>query len=835
MNAAHAMNFMMSRFVLAIGVAGILALGARRDAAAAMPDPHAVVPNRAPLEPTPFIRLPLGSVRPAGWLQRQLELQKEGLTGSAEQLYDALTPNSGWLGGNGESWEKGPYYVRGLIALAYTLDDAALKQRAQKWVDWTLQSQRADGSFGPAANDDWWPRMVVLFYLRDHYEATGDSRVVPFLVRYFRYQLAELPKRPLRDWGRARAGDNIDVVLWTYNRTGDAFLLNLAKLLHDQAYPWTSIFTDNRFYKFGADFQPHHIVNVSQALKMPAVCWQFTHDDADRNAFAAGVANLERQYGRIDGQISGTEQLSGRHSTDGVEFCADVERIISNGIAVAILGEPALGDQLEKIAYNSVPAHTSPRMRQMTYYQLLNQVTCTLGGHGFHEDYANGNVPGPYSGFPCCCYNWHTAWPKFVQSMWAATSDGGLALIAYGPNRVSTTVADSVPITVDQLTDYPFTETVELKVQPERPANFPLVLRIPGWCQSPQISVNGSAVADVRAGTFHRIQREWKASDVVELKFPMTVRTSTWTNGSVGLERGPLAFSLAIKEQWQRIHEYPGGFDEYEVLPQSPWNYALQLDHGASDVQVHAQPVSDVPFSTNAPPVFLTVPARRLTNWGLRSPPGMIIFGRADHNWRELTNAPAPLDPDVPHHLRVEAKGKVFRVFLDDTKLPRIEQEDSIFVAGAIGLRTYDTAARFDDVKLNGKLVADFNQDGADAWQTFSGNWAVRDGTFAVEPARDAKAILKNDASVSDFTLEATVTVAPGGNAGLIFRATDLSPYLNGYRGYYVGLAARKASKDAQEPPASPVTSDKPTEEVRLIPFGSEKLRISYFPVLATK
>ena len=455
-----------------LAIAGIAFLSSTLLAADASTDARAIVPNREPLAKSAFIRLPIGSVRAEGWLLRQLNLQKAGLTGSAEKLYDALTPDSGWLGGEGEAWEKSPYYVKGLIALAYTLDDAELKTRAQKWVDWSLQSQRPDGFFGPATNDDWWPRMVVLFYLRDYYEATGDARVLPFFTSYFRYQLANLPARPLKDWGKSRAGDNADVVLWLYNRTGDAFLLDLAKLLREQAYPWSSIFAENRFYDFANDFQPHHIVNVSQALKTPAVSWQTTKDDADKSAVAEGIAHLEKQYGRIDGQISGTEMLSGRRSTDGVELCADIERIISNTVAINAIGDASLGDSLEKVAYNSLPAHTSPRMRQITYYQLPNQIAATFGGHGFTQDYGNGNVPGPHSGFPCCCYNWHAGWPKFVESMWSATPDGGLAAIAYGPNHVTTTVAGGVPITITETTDYPFKETISLKIEPQKAATF---------------------------------------------------------------------------------------------------------------------------------------------------------------------------------------------------------------------------------------------------------------------------------------------------------------------------------------------------------------------------
>lgn len=153
-------------------------------------------------------------------------------------------PNSGWLGGSGESWERGPYFLDGLIPLAYLLNDSALQPKAQRFVAWTLTHQATNGMIGPSSNDDWWPQMVMLKALAQYQEATGDARVVPVMERYFAHQLRALPCRPLREWGKFRWQDEALVVLWLYNRNGDRSLLDLVRLLRRQGYDWRGQFSD---------------------------------------------------------------------------------------------------------------------------------------------------------------------------------------------------------------------------------------------------------------------------------------------------------------------------------------------------------------------------------------------------------------------------------------------------------------------------------------------------------------------------------------------------------------------------------------------------------------
>ena len=183
--------------------------------------------NRAPLTANNLAELPLGAIKPEGWLKDQLRTQAEGLSGHLFEVWEDVGENCGWLGGDGDSWERAPYYLDGLIPLAWELDDERLKNQCMKYIEWMLASQREDGWFGPEKNHDYWPLMVALKALKQYFTATGDKRVVVLMDKFFRYEYRNLAQKPLQNWAVARGGENMALALWLYNLTGQKYLLEL--------------------------------------------------------------------------------------------------------------------------------------------------------------------------------------------------------------------------------------------------------------------------------------------------------------------------------------------------------------------------------------------------------------------------------------------------------------------------------------------------------------------------------------------------------------------------------------------------------------------------------
>ena len=538
----------------------IVAAGATFALLAAAAPPVRSTPNRAPLQPNAFNPLPLTSVKPKGWLLQQLRIQADGLSGHLDEFWPDLGNNSGWLGGTGESWERGPYYLDGLVPLAYLTGDSRLIAKVRKWMDWTLDHPQSDGWIGPLNSrdpnhvQDWWPNYVMLKALAQYQEATADPRVIPLMEKYFAYQAKHLAERPLKQWAVFRWQDEVLSILWLYNRNGDSSLIDLARQVRAQGHDWEAQYADFRYREKVAKADANlasHGVNNGMAMKAAPVWWLITGDRKDRDAFGQMMRELDQYHGQPEGIFASDEHLAGRDPSQGTELCTVVEAMFSLETDAAILGRASLGDRLERIAYNALPATLSPDMWAHQYDQQANQIMCSLANRRWTTNGPASNIFGLEPNFGCCTANMHQGWPKLAASLWMATPDEGLAAIAYGPSEVTTLVRGGVPVTLNEDTEYPFRGAVTLTVKPARPARFPLVMRVPGWAEGARVTVNGQAASGVTPGEYYRLDREWKTGDRVELHFPMGVRTSTWYNNSIAVERGPLVYSLKIGESCQ--------------------------------------------------------------------------------------------------------------------------------------------------------------------------------------------------------------------------------------------------------------------------------------------
>jgi hypothetical protein len=585
------------------------------------------VRNRAPLAKNAFYMLPLGEVRPAGWLLDQMKIQANGLSGHLDETWADVGSNSAWLGGTGEAWERGPYFLDGLVPLAYLLDDARLKAKAQKFIEWTLTNQSADGMIGPKSNDDWWPRMVMVKALAQYQEATGDARVIPVLSRYFEYQIKNLPSRPLRDWGKFRWQDNALIVLWLYNRTGDQKLIELARLLHRQGHDWQAEFAD---FKYTQPVTPEsiklnmdkglgdvalstHGVNNGQAIKASPVWSMVSNAETDRRAVHQQLSALDTYHGLPNGMFSCDEHFAGRNPSQGSELCTVVETMFSLEQSLAILGDAALGDRLERIAFNALPGTFTDDMWAHQYNQESNQVECSLHRKPWTTDGPESNLYGLEPNFGCCTANFHQGWPKFAASLWMASEDDGLVAAAYSPCRVRTMVGRTAVELVEE-TDYPFRGTVRVSVNPAAAISFPLRFRIPAWAEGATIHVNGEAQSAPAPGAFARIERTWKRGDTVELRFPLTPKFRKGYKDSVSVDRGALVFSYPIGESWVKLRDR-GMTADWQVFPTNQWNYAIaDMENGAA-LSVQESPMGTSPFSLKDSPVKIQVSARKLTGW----------------------------------------------------------------------------------------------------------------------------------------------------------------------------------------------------------------------------
>ncbi|KAF7118922.1 hypothetical protein CNMCM5793_008558 [Aspergillus hiratsukae] len=566
------------------------------------------------LLPYTFEPLPLGSIYPRGWLLDQLRVMADGLPGHEHDFYP-IVKDSRWLSGQTDysSLNEGlPYWFNGLVPLAYLTDDQRLKDQVRDVADYVLSHQQDDGWLGPEVNmsaRNFWGRTPMLLGLNQLAEAEAgtelETRILDAMHRFVDLMYSMLsdnytglvkqsPVDVDDSWGRARAADTVLSLQWLYERdpTGQGQkLLDCMRMFYEKALDWEHWYTDGVYPKEDLDTLPlnftdanlpfEHGVNVAQGWKSGAVFRRLTHDEGLAMSARRAVNWTSTYHGTSSGSVIADERLSGLSPVRGVELCTVVETMFSLSYLYHALGDNSLADQCELAAFNALPVMTLPDWSAHQYVAQTNQpISHKLDHSPFWNVREIGQTFGLEPNYPCCTVNHPQGYPKFVSAAFARQGQNGIAHALLGPMSVQTSTKSGAQVRIVCDTEYPFTQRLVYTVDADRPFHFSV--RIPGWSNSPSVSVNGSPLRatapDTQTGMLKVPLRQGSSEVIVTLSAEIQVHPRA--NDTVAIYYANLLYAIPMQYTQtslpaQRYPNQPDNIGDYQLLPTSSWAYAI--------------------------------------------------------------------------------------------------------------------------------------------------------------------------------------------------------------------------------------------------------------------
>lgn len=548
-------------------------------------------------------------IKPLGWLKNQLEIQAKGLSGNLDKMWDDIR-NSAWIGGDKEGWERVPYWLDGFIPLAYLLENEDMIARAKKYIDAIISYQKPDGWICPCTDEkrktyDTWAVQLITKTLTVYYQCSKDERIPDVIYRTLRnyYEMLKSGEIKLFEWGNARWFECFVAINFLYERCGEEWLKDLAKILKEQgmnyndAIPlWKRPLNRWRF--------DTHIVNIAMMLKSEAISCGMLGDEYTDNAEMLHEI-LKNHNGTPVGIFTGDECLSGLSPIQGTELCAVAEQMYSYEILYAFTGDKKWAERLEVLAFNALPATISDDMWTHQYDQLSNQIACVKfpAKPIFRTNGQEAHLFGLEPNYGCCTANFNQAWPKFALSVFMHSGNTVINVLPV-PSELKT---DDKYIRIE--TEYPFKNEFRYTVKAED--GFRFEIRVPSFAKN--LSVNGENVSgetlsfDIGAG---------EEKEIV-LSFDTVPYFESRPHGLNTVKCGSLVFSVPVKFEKNMLEYERDGVErkfpycDYELIPVSDWNYA----YSSENLELQRSEVSEIPFSSENPPVTVKASVRKI-DWG---------------------------------------------------------------------------------------------------------------------------------------------------------------------------------------------------------------------------
>eukprot|EP01113_Clastostelium_recurvatum_P003169 TRINITY_DN1137_c0_g1_i3.p1 TRINITY_DN1137_c0_g1~~TRINITY_DN1137_c0_g1_i3.p1 ORF type:complete len:891 (+),score=93.98 TRINITY_DN1137_c0_g1_i3:45-2675(+) len=593
------------------------------------PIPAVPVHPNATLAPPRYRPMPLGSILPQGWLLKQLRTQGDGLSGHLSEFWPDIS-SSAWIGNSsGDSFERVPYWLNGMVPLSALLKDPELQAQAYKYIDYVLRHEQdpVTGWLGPTCCDVW-PRIPFLLAMIQYAEAnaTDTQRIVNSLHAFFKGLGTIITQQDsLSSWAQFRYQDLLVSIYWLYDHhplANGPYLLDLAALVKAQGFDWESYFAGDGFPTTGNPgiwTMQSHGVNNGQAIKSAAMWYRQSRNSSLVESSMQRHVMLDKYHGQASGIFACDECLAGKMPSQGTELCTVVETMYSYNLMASVLANVEFADRVEKLTFNSLPATFTPDMWAHQYLQQSNEINA---GHFdpnvYGTDGPDSNIYGLAPNYGCCTANFNQGWPKFTSHLYMfSPSDNGLVALTYAPSSLSTYIRGK-PVSVTLVTEYPFDTTLTFMIT-SGATEFPFHFRIPTWAKGATLQIGSGVKREVASGTFAQVNVTTGTLKVT-LDFPMSFSIERRYNNAASVLYGPLVFALQMGESWKQLAHYAFNSNDWQCLPTQPWGYALLMDdddHPEKYLKLVTRPMGQYPFSLAGSPFVVHAQGRAVPSWNV--------------------------------------------------------------------------------------------------------------------------------------------------------------------------------------------------------------------------
>ncbi|MEI6070236.1 MAG: beta-L-arabinofuranosidase domain-containing protein [Verrucomicrobiae bacterium] len=519
-------------------------------------------------------RLPLGSITAQGWLKAQLERSKAGMGGHLDELEPDMIGkpyvtrdfqskvSPGWSG------EISGTYWTGLVQLAFTLNDAELKAKAEKWVRATLALQEDDGYLGSYRktdnrHDDFCPWSANWCYraLLSWHDATGDRKVLDAVHRGLLWFVENWAGDQKTDYAAPTLTESMIIV---YLKTGD-------ERLYQWCLDYLAWLDKNDNFKHGmASFQraeleynDDHAVAFGEMVKHPAMVFMAGGKPEFLAATRNGIKQIMDKCWQCTGApASNFEYLSPPSANHETEYCNFTTFLNTFSWMARITGEAKYGDLIERVLFNGAQGGRMKDERAISYNSSPNQFFASMHSCLFGCEESFG-VYAPNIQVACCPAHSVVIYPEYVRGMFLCDRDENLFLPTYGPCALEFVSHEGTKISIREETLYPFDETITLHIKTSARWRKRLMLRIPNWCKDYSVTLNGTPIANkVDSHGYLAVEQTWH-DDTLAIIFQMEPNVVAVDDVYFqkeplrAVECGPLLFAFKYPETWNSVTGTP--------------------------------------------------------------------------------------------------------------------------------------------------------------------------------------------------------------------------------------------------------------------------------------